>query len=1105
MPEPNVTRFPGGPEGLLAARLVERVASGDVLAIPRDAARAGALAEAARALAPDLAVLLLPSWDCLPYDRASPSHEVMGARMAVLNRLANRDEAPILLIASAEAAGQRLPPSSAHAGMRLETGAPFDPEAFARWLERTGHAREERVNSPGEAALHGETVDVFPADAALPLRLRHAEGLIAELHWFDPASQRSLDECGAITLGPASELVLPEDSEERHSPGLEHALPDFHPDLVSVFDLLPKAAIVIDPEVAALRAERLADIEDAHRSRLALAGRALSIRPGARMPPAPDRLYLDEAAWRIALEGRELAEAAGEEAGLPDFAGADDPGADDPEDVFLDFLEERIAAGFRVALAGPRRRALPLLRLAEERLGLAARKVAGWMELRSAPSGSLALMDDALAQGFVGEDAAVIAPEDVRPRRGRAASGTEPEIAEAGLRPGDAVIHFDHGLGVLRGIEPVEVDGARADCLRLEYAGGSTMLVPFDEIDRLWHYGGEAESLSLDHLNTGSWAKRRAEAEAQIAEAAKALAKLARTRGHAAAPALRPPAAAMRRFAARFPHPPTSDQESAIRDVLGDLASGHPMDRLVCGDVGFGKTEVALRAAAAAVFSGKQVALLAPTTVLVRQHLATFRRRFAGHGVRIEQLSRLSGAAEARAVKAGLASGEIGIVIGTQALAGKGVGFADLGLLIIDEEQRFGARQKAMLRRLGDGVHALTMTATPIPRTLQSALIGLQELSTIATPPVRRQPIRTTVLPFDEVVVREALRREQHRDGQSFIVCPRIEDIDPMRERLTALLPGIALLEAHGGMPPGEVDEAMIRFAEGDADALLCTNIVETGLDVPRANTMLIWRPDRFGLAQLHQLRGRVGRGRAGGVVYLLTDPDDPPAAATLKRLRTLEALDRVGAGFSVSARDMDLRGAGDLLGETQAGHLKLIGLELYQHLLDQALRRASGEVAAEEWMPALTIALDACIPADYVAEEALRVELYTRLGALLRRGDDGGLSALAEEIEDRFGPPPEPVERLIARARLRMGCRRLGIAKLEVGPAAAAASFRGKPPAATAPLELHGERLILRKPSHTSAQALAVAAELIAALQPGRRKRNTKLLPEKAEALAGI
>ncbi|WP_343896786.1 DEAD/DEAH box helicase [Craurococcus roseus] len=1077
------------PEALLAAHLLERAreaGQAGLIFVARSETRAARVHAAAAALAGSVAeVSLLPAWNCLPYDRVSPSRAAMGARMATVARLAARPALPRLLVASVEAATQRLP-RLADPGVTLEAGAPLDADALRARLERLGYALDDSADEPGEVAVRGAVVDVFAASGAA-VRIQHDEQRIASLRPYDPATQRSADEVEAVTLTQASELVLPEESEARHRPGLEHALPAFCPDLAAPPDLLPGAALVLDPEVEHLLPQRAADVAEAFRTRLAL-------RPpdpdGAPLGP-PERLYLDEAAWKVATAGREavvLEDTKAPHAGTPDFLA---------EEAFVDFLEAALGHRQSVGLAGGGRSAASLARLAAERLDVEARRLPGWLALRAAPPGTFALLDADLDEGFATEAAAVLPVSRIRPGRRAPGQGGDGASALAemqpGLQPGDAVIHFEHGLGELRGVEPVDVGDTKLDCLRLAYHGDTARLVPFDELDQVWRYGAAAENVALDRLGTDAWKKRRAEAQAHVAETAKRLLQLARERAGATAPVLRPPPAAFSRFGVRFPYPLTPDQARAITDTLRDLASGRPMDRLVCGDVGFGKTEVALRAAAAAAaMAGKQVAVLAPTTVLVRQHLETFRKRFAGFNLRIGSLSRLTPPAEAKETKRALAAGEVRIAIGTHALTAKGVRFRDLGLVVIDEEQRFGTKQKAALRAMGGGgAHVLTMTATPIPRTLQSALIGLQSLSAIATPPARRQPIRTARAPMDDALLVQALRREARRGGQSFVVCPRIEDIEPMRGRIAELVPDLSLLVAHGGMPPAEVDEALVRFAAGEGDVLLSTNIVETGLDVPRANTMLVWRPDRFGLPQLHQLRGRVGRGRARGVVYLLTDPAHPPSPATDRRLRTLEALDRVGAGFAISARDLDLRGAGDLLGEEQAGHLRLVGIELYRHMLDRALAAARGEAAPEQWTPHLGFNIDAFIPPEHVPEEALRVELHARLGELMRRGDLRALEDMADEAEDRFGPPPEPFRNLLALARLAVLCRRLNVARLEVGPQAAAASFHGARPPAAPPLEESKGRLILRRESADATGRLEVAEAVLAALLPRRTRRK--------------
>jgi transcription-repair coupling factor (superfamily II helicase) len=580
---------------------------------------------------------------------------------------------------------------------------------------------------------------------------------------------------------------------------------------------------------------------------------------------------------------------------------------------------------------------------------------------------------------------------------------------------------------------------SRFDAVALEYAEDEKLLVPANELDQIWRYGA-ADAVVLDRLGSNAWSKRRARLETEIAQTAQRLLAKVRERDSMSAPRIEPPRLEYERFVSRFPFSETPDQLQAIADTLNDLASGKHMDRLVCGDVGFGKTEVALRAAAAAAFAGKQVAVIAPTTVLVKQHVQTFQQRFAGFGVRVAAISRLVKPSEASEVKDRLARGDVRIVIGTHALLGRGIAFKNLGLLVIDEEHRFGAAQKAKLRKLAVCVHTLTLTATPIPRTLQAALVGLQQMSVIATPPTERRAIRTLLIPFEEAAVREALMREHRRGGQSFVVCPRIEDIAPMETRLTRLVPSLDILVAHGKMSAEDIDRAMLRFANGRGDVLLATNIIESGLDLPSANTMLVWRADRFGLAQLHQLRGRVGRGRVRGIVYLLTDPEIKLARVTRKRLETIEGHYHLGSGFAISSHDLDLRGAGDLLGEDQAGHIKLIGAELYRWLLDRALRAARGNPPLEAWSPELNLGLTGWIPADYVPEQDLRIEIYARLARLLKVEE---MEALRDEVEDRFGPIPKSLRQLFVLARLKAECRQARIARIDAGPLGIALAFQ--------------------------------------------------------------
>jgi len=1090
------------PTAAVAARLLDRLGelSSGLVLLARSERRAALFARVMAGMAPGLEVLTFPAWDCVPYDRASPSHDVMGRRIATLRRLAAGAAEPWVMVTTPEALAQRVPPRATWDGaaLTIRRGEALDAEALQDWLQRSGYILDERVDEAGEAAIRGAVIDLFPSGADRPVRIDHADGRVTGIRCYDAATQLSLEEQEALTLLPASELLLPPAGDGEAAPerfaGMEHFLPDYCEPLETILDYAGDAVLALDPGAEEGHGLFWEQVTDSFETR-----RAVPRQSGGRTAPAPERLYLDPAEWERRLGGvRRL------DIDLEGIEQAPRPArAADPRQAFAGLLEVAQEGRRTVVLAAAPRDLAALVRRARRAVGSEPAAVADWNAALAAPAGSLLSLAAEIDAGFLDnrKNIAVLGAAEVLGRRSaaeveqitaRAALGIE----AVALRPGDTVVHIDHGLAKLTGIETVApAGGASADALVLEFGDGAKLLVPAEEAGRVWRYGAAAEAVTLDKLDGTTWPKRRAALEADLTELAGKLVKLTRARQAAKAEPLVPPRREYGRFAAAFPYPETADQARAIEEMEADLASGRPMDRLVCGDVGFGKTEVALRAAAAAVLAGRQVAVVAPTTVLVRQHVGTFRRRFASFGIEVAHLSRLVKAAEARAVKQGLASGATKLVVGTHALAGKGVGFKDLGLLIIDEEQRFGAQEKAKLRALGDNVHLLTLTATPIPRTLETAMLGLKELSIIATPPARRQPVRTFLTAFDPVSVRAALLRERRRGGQSFVVCPRVEDIEPMRERLAALVPELQVVTAHGKMPAEAMDAAMVDFADGIGDVLLATNIIESGLDVPRANTILIWRADRFGLAQLHQLRGRVGRGRVRGTAYLLTDPEAKLGKATEQRLRTLESLDRLGAGFAISGQDLDLRGAGDLLGEEQAGHLKLIGLGLYQHMLGRALRSARGEAAEEEWTPAIRLGLDAAVPEDYVPEPEIRIDLHLRLGRL---GPDYDPHDLADEIADRFGPLPDSVANLIALADLRRQARALEVEKLDAGPEALAATFRDGAAVAAARridpaegLEWRGERLVWARPSLSAEQRRTLAAEFLGLIAGGGRRRS--------------
>ncbi|MEH3117661.1 MAG: helicase-related protein [Methylorubrum populi] len=1086
----DATRDPGAaplvPTGALAVSLLGFAqAARPLVHVARDGRRLDEIAAVVRALAPERTVAVYPEWDCLPYDRASPSRGVMGARTGALRWLTDGEALPDLVLTTAPALLQRVPPPETWgpAHVELRVGDALDPQALTAQLRRLGYILDDRVDEPGEVAVRGRTIDVFPAAAPLPCRVEHDGARITAIRSYDPVSQRSRVETDRLVIDPATEIVLAPDSEVALEPftGQEHRLARLYPTLVGLLDYVPEARLVVEAGVeerAAAFFEQIAEGREASAS--------------ADRDPASG-LYLAPDAWADLLKARGLAAATGAEAervALPSFARERRP-----ETAFAKALRAALKSGERVVLAGPKAPLRRLVRAAARIEERTVRLIDAWAEVVAAEPGAMLAIEAPVEAGFRVPEigATVIAAADLL---GPLGAGTRRRaavlpIGEVELRVGDVAIDRDHGLCLFEGLEAIATgDGGEEDSLRLRFADDAILMVPVTQADRIWRYGSEAEAVTLDRLDGGTWGRRRLEAEATLAKTARAMLQAAQQRRSAHAPRIASPEREMERFAAGFGFPLTGDQARAVEETLADLAREAPMDRLVCGDVGFGKTEVALRAAAAAVFAGRQVAVMAPTTVLVRQHVETFRRRFARFGIEVAHLSRLVPPAEAKRVKQGLAEGRVRLVVGTQALAGRGVAFHDLGLAIIDEEQRFGAKTKASLRKAAGDAHILTLSATPIPRTLQAAMVGLQSLSVIATPPAVRQPIRTVIAPFEAERLAAALTREHRRGGQSFVVCPRIEDIAPMAKRLRDLVPGLGLVTAHGDMKPAEMDDAMVRFADGEGDVLLATSIIESGLDVPRANTMLVWDAERFGLAQLHQLRGRVGRGQRRGVVYLFGHPEKPLSASTEKRLRTLEALDRLGAGFAISARDLDLRGAGDLVGDAQAGHVKLVGLGLYQHLLQLALRAAKGE-AAEDWSPEVRIGLSGRVPVDYIPEPEIRLSLYTRL-LRLRAAEE--IDALRDEIEDRFGPLPEAVEALFTLAGLRTGCLGLGIVRLSGGPQGIAADFH---PDRTAPvipvsdgITVRDGRIVLRRGGDDAVARGSRAAAFLRHLEEARDRR---------------
>ncbi|HKX91318.1 MAG TPA: transcription-repair coupling factor [Sphingomicrobium sp.] len=1048
--------------------------------VAADEAAMRALADTVPSFAPEVEVLTFPAWDCLPYDRASPALRVMAERLATLSALQEKASAPQLLVTTASAATQRTltPFRIRQLTRRIAEGEQIAREALVAQLGALGYQRADTVAEHGEYAVRGSLIDLFPAGEDLALRLDFFGDELDSIRRFDPADQRSTDKTQGFILMPASEALLDAESikrfrsgyrerfgatatqdplyqalsEGRRMAGMEHWLPLLEERLGTLFDHLdPNDVILRDSNSDQALGARREAIEDYHQNRL----RAMEAEPGNYRPLDPDDLYLGEAEWDAAVGERPIHLAS------PFPEPESETTVDFGVQPARDFAPERAQqanvyaavaqhvahlrrSGHKVVLAsytaGARDRLSGLL----EENGLKAKPVDSWQEAlgsRTQP----AMLVLPLDHGFATPEVAVLTEQDMlgdrlvrRRKKRKAADAFLAELAT--LTPGDLVVHADHGIGRYEGLTQIPVSKVPHDCVALEYARGDKLYVPVENIELLSRYGNESEGVALDSLGGEAWQRRKARMKERIREIAGELIKTAALRATRPAPVAEPDSA-FPQFVDRFPYEETDDQERAIEDVLKDLEAGKPMDRLVCGDVGFGKTEVGLRAAFVMAMSGRQVALVCPTTLLARQHYRNFVERLQGFPINVGRLSRLVPAAEAKRTKAGLADGTVDIVIGTHALLAKGIEFKRLGLVIVDEEQHFGVTHKERLKALRADVHVLTLTATPIPRTLQMAMSGLRDLSVIQTPPVDRLAVRTYVAPWDAVVVREALLREHYRGGQSFFVAPRIADLPQIEEWLREQVPEVKFVTAHGQMSAGQVEERMSAFYDGKYDVLVSTTIVESGLDIPRANTLIVYRSDRFGLAQLYQLRGRVGRAKIRAYAYLTMPADRAITEAAMKRLQVLADLDSLGAGFQLASHDLDIRGAGNLLGDEQSGHIKEVGFELYQSMLEDAIveMKAGGVAKADEFTPQISVDAPILIPEHYVPDLDLRMGLYRRLGDL---EDRQAIDAFAAELIDRFGKLPDETANLMKIVEVKLNCRAASIAKLDIGPKGAVVTF---------------------------------------------------------------
>ena len=1106
--------MPEGYDALVMGRLAELAAPTPLLYVAPDDVRLANTRDCLAFFAPDVARLALPAWDCLPYDRISPRNDLVSERISSLVALAAGGNGASVVLTTVNALLQRVPPREALAcaTFALNKGDELNLDDLFGYLEGNGFSRGGTVMEAGDYAVRGGIIDIYPPGADEPVRLDLFGETLEAIKTFDPVSQRSAGALESLQLVPVSESVLNQASIERFRtgyrgqfgavtdsdplfeavnagrryPGMEHWLPLFHEKLETIFDYVPGAPIFFDHLAEDACLERWEAIEDYYRARTEGLGAVAEFAVEDYKSLAPEMLYIDReerdsciARHAFAALSPFTAEAAPErqifDAGGRqgrNFVGERSKVSGDLFDAVEAHLGTEIRAGRRVLLAGwsigTRER---IGRLLSEHGAESLSTVDDWPAAQDLPAAAAALAVLPMEHGFVSPALTVVAEQDIlgdRLNRRQRRRRVKPEefLADAAeLSQGDLVVHADHGIGRYDGLVTLDVDNAPHDCLRLLYDGDDRLFLPVENIELLSRYGSADQPVSLDRLGGAAWQARKARLKKRVKVMAGELMKIAAQRALKTAPVLEADDGPFEEFCARFAYIETDDQAAAIDESLSDLASGRPMDRLICGDVGFGKTEIALRAAFHSALSGKQVAVLVPTTLLCRQHFLSFRERFENLPVRIEQLSRLVKPGDAAEIRQGMKSGVVDIVIGTHALLGKAIEFADLGLLIVDEEQHFGVAHKERLKKLRTEVHVLTLSATPIPRTLQMALTGVRDMSIIATPPVDRLAVRTFIMPFDPVVTREALMREHFRGGQSFYVCPRIADLDGAADRVRRLAPEVKVGTAHGGMAVADLEAVMADFYDGNFDVLVSTAIIESGLDLPRVNTIIVHRADMFGLSQLYQLRGRIGRSKLRGYAYFTLPPAHKVTPTARKRLEVIHRLDSLGAGFSLASHDMDIRGAGNLLGGEQSGHIREVGIELYQHMLEQAVAEAraeaegGAEVAVAQWSPQISLGTAVLIPDSYVEDLDVRLALYRRVARL---EDSAEIEEFFDELADRFGPAPEEVRHLLDIVAIKRLCRGAGVQRIDAGPKGAVLTFR-------ADTAVSPERLIahVANPSH--------------------------------------
>lgn len=1076
----TLSSVPSGYEAWLVSHLAQ-TAKGNVLFITSNGRALFETAALVHFIAPKLEVLTLPAWDTVPYDRVSPCAEILSQRIDALSRicLCPKVQKPRLILTSVGALMQKLPPSKIflNAQRVLEKGGKLNFNNFLHYAAMNGYTKVEQVMEPAEFAVRGDIIDIFPSGAKEPLRIDLFDEDIERIRTFNPLSQRTTGELEKYTFGLANEVVLDAHTVKNFRTtyreafgtnslkdelyesisagkkyiGMENWLPFFYEEkLPSLFDYLPDAKLILGrdfDEALLAKAESVADYYQARLEALKAPQDEQAYRP-----VAPDLLYLtpDEVQKKLLSRGAtrfsSMILPTGENVvdmrALPSRTFSHSTNNTATYEELKNYLNEngRLKRFIFCYSEGSRTRLFGLM----NEYGIQNTTFADTYAeaLKLAERKKIVMLVSALQHGFKNPDLCVVSEADILGERQTHLRSTKISAENfiedvSSLNVGELVVHLEHGIGRFEGLEKIMAGGAAHDCLKIIYAHDDKLFVPVENIDVISRYGADDENIQLDVLGGMAWQAKKAKVKEKIKDIAQKLIQVAAERELKTTDTFAPPPGIYDDFCARFGYQETDDQLKAINDVLADLNTGIPMDRLICGDVGFGKTEVALRAAFSVAMNGAQVALIVPTTLLARQHYLNFTQRLEGFPVKIKMLSRLVSPKEQQKTLAEIENGSVEIVIGTHALLSPHVKFCNLGLLIIDEEQHFGVAHKEKLKALKSDVHVLTLSATPIPRTLQLSLTGVKQLSIIATPPVDRLAARTFVMPFDKVMIKEAIYREKFRGGQTFFVCPRVSDIAGLQKELQELVPDIKIAVAHGQMPVRDLEDVMTDFAAGKADLLLSTTIIESGIDMPSVNTMIIYRADMFGLAQLYQLRGRIGRAKVRGYCYFTVPAQKKLKPVAERRLSILSALDTLGAGFSLASHDMDIRGSGNVLGTEQSGHIKDVGVALYHHMLEEEIARqktsASNEPKADldDWSPQITTGIPIMIDEKYIPDLGVRLGLYKRIGALKTPED---LLDMRAELVDRFGSIPVEAENLLTTIEIKQMCKASNIERIDAG-----------------------------------------------------------------------